>query len=439
MVEELPEGAGRPLSRVPYGLKLGGGYAMTVRQIRSSEKLAIEEREEKLLAGLTSLLQHVYRTIPFYRRFYERHGFHPGDIQRLSDWAKVPIVTKGDLQTVLLEDRTAKNAKGMKVNTGGTSGQPLEFYLDSGAFAREWAHMHFVWKARGYHPRHLKLTFRGKYFQSSQVIRYNAVHNEYVVNANAPMFSVVEAVFALSRKCTIRWVHGYPSLIAEFAHQMEAVASSELARFRSGLFGVLLASEYPAPAYRTIIERELSTNVVSWYGHSEMAVLARETAHGVYESLPTYGYAEAVPQEQAGDCHLVSTSLHNRIHPFVRYDTGDLIKPLVQHAGSLAFRISEGRVGDFVTDRNGERHSLTAIIFGRHHRAFEHLQHLQVRQDSPGAITLLATPKDPRVAHDKLWEGFDLVGLDMDWKLEIRNAPVRTPAGKIQLKVASEM
>ena len=42
-------------------------------------------------------------------------------------------------------------AKGMKINTGGTSGQPLEFYLDHQAFAREWAHMHHLWQAHGYH------------------------------------------------------------------------------------------------------------------------------------------------------------------------------------------------------------------------------------------------------------------------------------------------
>ncbi len=98
----------------------------------------------------------------------------------------------------------------------------------------------------------------------------------------------------------------------------------------------------------------LTANIVSWYGYSEMTVLPRETAKGVYESLPSYGYAEAVPNEYGGDCRLVCTGLHNRVHPFIRYDTGDLVEPVSQHGGSLAFRIAEGRVGDFVHDRQGE-------------------------------------------------------------------------------------
>src|SRR5690606_25906035 len=109
--------------------------------------------------------------------------------------------------------------KGMKVNTGGTSGQPLEFLLDNRAFAREWAHMHYIWKARGYNTRHLKLTFRGKHFDPGIPVRYNAVHNEYVVNANSKMSQIVDCILSMPKDSAIRWLHGYPSLIAEFAHE----------------------------------------------------------------------------------------------------------------------------------------------------------------------------------------------------------------------------
>jgi phenylacetate-CoA ligase len=185
-----------------------------------------------------------------------------------------------------------------------------------------------------------------------------------------------------------------------------------------------------------VIEQVLSSNVVSWYGHSEMSVLARETAVGVYASLPSYGYAEAVPIEDSSVYCLVCTSLHNRVHPFIRYDTGDLIEPISHLGGSLAFRISEGRVGDFVVDRHGNKHALTAIIFGRHHDAFEHLQHLQIRDEGQGRITLVVTPRDSTVEADTLIQGFDLNDLDIEWRLQIVDAPVRTQAGKIRLKIS---
>src|SRR5690606_13395056 len=106
-----------------------------------------------------------------YRDFYRKGGFKPSSITSLLDWQEIPIVTKQDLQLIALNDRIISGRKGMKINTGGTSGQPLEFYLENRAFAREWAHMHYIWKAHGYDAKHLKLTFRGKHFDSSTPIR----------------------------------------------------------------------------------------------------------------------------------------------------------------------------------------------------------------------------------------------------------------------------
>lgn len=436
VVENLPEGLGKPLARAPFSLRLGPAYARFSRIVTNAEPCSSIVTSQRLLDSLQEIASSAWQHSTFYRGFYHARGFSVPTSLSFGDWQNVPIVTKADLQPIPLEERCLAGKRGMRVNTGGTSGQPLEFFLDRQAFAREWAHMHFIWKARGYSPQHLKLTFRGKHFESGTAIRYNAVHNEYVVNANVPMSRVVEAVLALRSSTVIRWLHGYPSLIAEFAHAVSGLAPQELERIRGPLFGAMLGSEYPAPVYRDVIERVLTTNVVSWYGHSEMAVLAREIARGVYQSLPTYGYAEAVPTEDGSAYRLVCTSLHNRVHPFIRYDTGDLIEPICQDGGVLTFRIAEGRVGDFIEDLNGNRHSLTAVIFGRHHQIFSELQHLQVRQESPGVVTLVVTPKDRSINEVEIRQGFDLDDLPIQWQVEIVSEPVRTSAGKIRLKIS---
>ncbi|WP_416137210.1 hypothetical protein ACM26W_11920 [Halomonas sp. HK25] len=436
LVEAAPESLVKPLIYVPYTLRLGAGYWRSCDEILKFQCKSVSEQEEKCFYRLRELVHFAADKIPFYQEFYREKGFSVDQLDSWDDWGKVPVVTKADLQNYSLRSRSLSTSKKVEVNTGGTSGQPLHFFLDSSAFAREWAHMHFFWKARGYRPYHVKLTFRGKHFDQRQPIRYNAVHNEYVVNSSCAMNTVAEAVMALPQDNIIRWLHGYPSLIAEFAHSLSHFPDASVTTFRSRLFGILLGSEYPAPSYRRVIESVLSNNIVSWYGHSEMAVLARETSLGVYESMPTYGYAEAVTIDQSSEQHLVATSLHNRVHPFIRYDTGDLIEPLSQQGGALEFRITEGRVGDFVRDLQGKRHSLTAIIFGRHHPSFSFLQHIQVREESPGNITLVATPQDKAISPQKLMSGFDLDDLDIQWQLEVVESPVRTPAGKIRLKIA---
>lgn len=437
LVESLPESVGRALSHTPFALRLGPEYARMGRSIVCAQTHGTQHGAA-LFMRMRKLLEKAFGEIEFYREFYTARGFSPKDFRSLSDWERIPVVTKADMQAVPLRARCTPSGRGLRINSGGTTGQPLEFLVDNRAFAREWAHMHYMWAARGYDPRHLKVTLRGKHFETNRPLRYNAVHNEYVANSSCPMHEIVEAVLTLPRTSVIRWIHGYPSLVSEFAKHLASQPAAARARFRARLYGVLLGSEYPAPVYRSAIERELSTNVVSWYGHSEMAVLARETAVGVYESFPTYGYAEAVAAENGEAHRLVVTSLHNQVHPFIRYDTGDLVEPIATCGGALSFRISEGRVGDFITDRGGNRHALTSVIFGRHHDAFELLQHVQVRDDGAGRITLLVTPRDPGVSADEILGHFDLQDLDIEWRLEVLRTPVRTAAGKIRLKVAAD-
>ncbi|WP_168109846.1 hypothetical protein [Ramlibacter lithotrophicus] len=420
---------------MPAFVRIGPGYLRMRRSIAEAGRAGPEASQAALLRRLQALLEHAYGRVPFYREFYDKRGFSPRELRTLDNWDMVPVVTKHDLQEHPIEARTAKGLSGRTANTGGTSGEPLAFLLEKNAMPVEWAHMHAIWTARGYRVNHMKLRFGGTYFPDGEPLRYHPRHNEYIVNANADMQVVVRAVAALPAQRIIRWLHGYPSLVAEFAHALAQLPPVTAARFRQGLAGVLLGSEYPAPMYREPIEQMLSTNIISWYGHSEMALLAHETALGLYRSLPTYGYCEAVPAADGADHRLVCTSMHNRVHPFIRYDTGDRVEPVCASRGSLVFRISEGRIGDFIVDRQQRRLALTSIIFGRHHAAFDEVRHLQVRQDCAGRATLLVVPRVAVRDAGGLLRGFDFSGLDVDWCVELIPAPVRTRSGKIRLKV----
>ena len=422
------------LSFIPDSLRIGAGYRTAVRDIRYADSCDASDLEQQTFGRLRALVMHANLNIPFYRKFYAARGFSPEELKAPSDWLRVPIITKDDLQSAPLEKRCAPGVAGFLSNTGGTSGAPLVFRVEKSAIPLEWAHMHRIWKSRGYRSADLKLRFGGAYFSDDVPIVFHPRHNEFIVNANCSMPRVVEAVLALPARHMVRWVHGYPSLVAEFAHGLAAVGGGISDLFRGRLHGVLLGSEFPASIYRDAISMILSSNIISWYGHSEMAVLAGETASGIYQSLPTYGFAEALASEEGSE-RLVCTSLHNFVHPFIRYDTGDLIQPVFKFGASLAFRIVEGRVGDFVTDRNGRRLSLTSIIFGRHHSGFDDLLHLQVRQDAPGRITLLIVPRSLPVDVEAARANFDFSGLDLDWRLELLAEPLRTSAGKIRLKV----
>lgn len=424
-----------PLSFVPDRLRIGAGYSSALRKISDSNSSDVDTQVYVTFKKLKEIVRTSYGSIPFYRKFYDDHGFEPSQLKNPDDWGKIPIIAKEDLQSVPLEERCSRRFAGQIANTGGSSGRPLVFKLPTNAVAVEWAHMHTLWKARGYRSSALKLRIGGTYFSGADEFRFHPRHNELIVNANCPLALVVGRLLQLIDRYCVRWVHGYPSLVAEFAHVLALNKSAEAALFRGRLHGVLLGSEYPAPVYREPIAAVLSTNILSWYGHSEMALLAGETASGIYQSLPTYGFAEAIPNKPGEACRLVTSSLHNFSHPFIRYDTGDLVEPVAKIGMALAFRISEGRIGDFVLDRAGERLGLTSIIFGRHHSAFDHVHHLQVRQTQPGHMTILVVPRADGGDIASLKAGFDFSGLDLGWDLELIETPVRSAGGKLKLKV----
>lgn len=439
VVENLPEPFARPLAHVPFKVRLGSAYSQMRREITSVERMDPEQVRQYAFSRFRRIVKIAMEGSSFYRTFYGDHGFRLEDLRALEDVQAVPVVTKDDLRSVPLDQWTIDKGGGYKVNTGGTSGSPLEFYLDRQAWAREWAHNHHYWGRFGYSPRDVKLTFRGENI-GAEVVAYNAVHNEYVVSAYHALPEIAQAVRAIVKRRKIRFLHGYPSIISEFACYCRDQDPELAARF-GDLCRVILASEYPAPVYRDVIEEVFGVPTFSWYGHSEQAVYAAEGREPfLFEPALTYGLVEALPHN-SGEHRLLGTSFHNTACPFIRYDTGDLVDPLFGREGMMrGFRVTRGRVGDYVLDKKGNRISLTALIFGRHHPVFADARFIQVMQDKPGFAHIMVTvPDTPNQRQTVDWaSAFDSSNVAIDFTFEVRSQPIRTTGGKVPLLVPDD-
>ena len=103
------------------------------------------------------------------------------------------------------------------------------------------------------------------------------------------------------------------------------------------------------------------------------------------------------------------------------------------------FAIKEGRSGDFVVDKGGKKIPLTALIFGRHHKAFDVAEYIQIGQAEPGKATLYVTLKNdktgPILSESDLACLFDLSNVDIDFDFKLIDKPVRTAMGKLKLRV----
>lgn len=406
-------------------LRLGPSYRAFTEQINlTSGELRVAQ-----LAQVNRLIADAYKNVDFYREAFKNNGIEGAGLQSLGDLQALPVIGKAELQKAKLEFRSSSSRALKKSNTGGTTGQPLDFYVEKSAYAREWAHMHAIWATLGYRYTDEKLTVRGKNI-GDRFFKYNFNQNEFLINAYAPLEDSLDACRKLITKRNIKWIHGYPSSIYSFLLELESVDPVLFEVLIDKVQGVFLGSEYPAPKYRNYIEQHCGLRSISWYGHSEMAVLApeREPGSGVYYPFHSYGYAEAVKD---GDSYrLVSTSTHNFASPFIRYDTGDLIEPTFKDGLLECFRIKEGRNSDSVIDKNGRSISLTGLIFGRHHKAFDFSEHVQVKQLAPGSIEILVTSRKTGVDWSEL---FDFSNAFFDVTFTQIDSPVRTPLGKVQL------
>lgn len=290
--------------------------------------------------------------------------------------------------------------------------------------------MHQIWSMRGYSYRNTKLTLRGKNIGDSSIV-YNPVHNEFIINTykNAADYLVELVELVTSKK--IHYLHGYPSAIYNFLKELEATnKQAELGILKSYLKCCLLGSEFPVPYMINYIKEGWGLDYISWYGHSEMCVLAYDQESvNKYKPFHSYGYAEVV------DNRLIGTSYHNFDMPLIRYDTGDLVEPEIDSDGLLeTFSINEGRSGDFVEDLHGKQIPLTALVFGRHHEIFERVDCIQVRQLEPGKVEFLLTTQNELTA-EQAKQYFDLTNVDMEFSITIISAPILTVSGKMPLKV----
>lgn len=432
-VERMPYSVGRWFARVPFSWRLGDAYVRAKEECRGAESSIDAEKEAYAVEMFRKLFEYARQKFPCYRELYEKARVLDLEVKSFSDVARIPVIDKAWAREHFHEFHGA-----YRLNTGGSSGEPTAFWGDRNCWAREWAHMHTIWEIFGYDYHDLKLAIRGRNLGKRPLI-YNPVHNEYIINSYLSVKDYAPKLEWLLIRRNVKWFHGYPSSIYQFILECEGVfgKAGTLQLFKD-VKGLFLSSEFPLP-YMIDKFNEYGLKWISWYGHTEMCVLAYDkSCNNRYHPFSTYGLAEVE------NGHLVGTSFHNFDMPLIRYDTGDLVEVTGRTDNGLVteFAIKEGRNGDFIEDRNGKKIPLTALIFGRHHQAFDIADYVQIGQSAPGKATLYVTLKKDKVddasfvnTDTSLASLFDLSSVDIDFDFKRLDKPIRTAIGKLKLKV----
>lgn len=426
-------------------------FRKTYKFLQKSQWWSREQLEEYQLQQLSKLLNHAYENVPYYRRIFDNRGLKPKDIQDFKDLQKLPFLTK-EIVRDNLNDLKARNYPPEKfeyVTTGGSTGIPLGFYYVKGVSrAIEEAFMKTLWDRVGYHYRDkcvilrgnvVKSADKGKLWEYSLFGRWLILSSYHMAEENIPKY--IEKI----RKFKPNFIQAYPSAITILARFMR---ENNIEPFPT-VKAILCGSENLYPWQRELLEEVFQCRVYSWYGLSEMAVLAGECEKSTYYHIfPEYGIVElngknnkpVMNESEMGE--IVATSLNNFACPLIRYRTMDLAVPTNGKCecgrNYPLLKKVEGRLQELVVTKDRRLITLTALIFAQHFEAFSRVKEMQLMQEEEGKMTVRIVKTLQYSENDEqefLTKMQKAVGNGLDINFEYVNQIPRTQSGKYRFLI----
>jgi len=343
------------------------------RALEQSQWWSPERIGRHRVERLREFLGRVATTVPFYEELFERVRFEAAGLRTVADLEAIPLLTKAVIRANV-EALKARGADGLQpFNTGGSSGEPLRFFLGRERVSHDVA---AKWRATrwwGVDIGDPEVVVWGSPTELGAQDWVRAIRDRVLRTTLLPAFEMSEAnldaFVAAIRTRRPAMLFGYPSALAHIARHAEArgQALDDL-----GTRVVFVTAERLYPEQRDQIMRTFGCPVANSYGGRDAGLIASDCpAGGMHISAEDIivevvdGEGRARPPGTAGE--IVVTHMATGSFPFVRYPTGDV--------GTLDERVCEcgrglpllkeiqGRTTDFVVAQDGTVMHGLALIY----------------------------------------------------------------------------
>ena len=417
------------------------------RELERTQWWNPEQLLELQLKRLRTLLLDVGTNVPYYRELFQRIAFDPRKVRSLEDLQQLPFLTKAEIRKGSDGFRHA-DAQGLaRFNTGGSSGEPLVFYIGRERVSHDVA---AKWRATrwwGVDIGDRETVVWGSPIELGSQDLVRAVRDKLLRTQLLPAFEMSESrlddFIGAIRQHRPRMLFGYPSALSHIARHANkrGVAMNDL-----GIAVAFVTSERLYDDQRTVIEATFGCKVANGYGGRDAGFIAHQCPHGsmhitaediIAELVRADG--EPVPDGQAGE--IVVTHLATRDFPFIRYRTGDMAVrstvPCACGRGLPVLAEIQGRSTDFVVAADGTvMHGLALIYILRDLpgvQAFKVVQHTRLRT----TVQVVADSRFGPSAEASVIEGFKRrLGPEVDVELQRVDAIVPEKSGKFRYIVS---
>lgn len=346
------------------------------REMEASQYWPREKLENLRSARLKSLLTHAGQHVPYYRDLFARLGFDPHLATSVESLQALPFLTKTEIRAHTQGLRSDQAVGLASFNTGGSSGEPLTFFIGKERVSHDVA---AKWRATrwwGVDIGDPEIVLWGSPIELSSQDRVRRWRDAVMRTQLLPAFEMsaerVVGFIAQIRRTRPAMLFGYPSAFAHIARHAQAqnVRLDDL-----GIKVAFVTSERLYDHQRELIQQVFNCPVANGYGGRDAGFIAHECPSGgmhlthedvVVEIIDPQG--QVLPHGESGE--IVVTHLATRDFPFVRYRTGDI--------GALDTRMCDcgrtlpllkdlqGRSTDFLVAQDGTvMHGLSLIYIVR--------------------------------------------------------------------------
>lgn len=357
-------------------------FPLWARRNHPSYQHYIEEMERtqfatpSALASLQSkrlrkLLRHARENCPFYRKRMDQVGFDIEKFRSLDQLPLLPVLTKRDIQEHGKEMEALNFPEMLRLRnqTGGSTGSPLQFYVDKERYGSRLASTvrHNRWA--GLRPGDWHAVLWGSRLDQSMQGWRNWLRNTFLYRAiflNTACIQERDWTEFISKLRAKR-----PRVLLAYTQAAVLFARYLLEnRIKDIHFdAVITTAEVLLPGQREFLEQTFGGRVFNRYGCREMSVIASdcEFHRGMHVGAETL-VLEIVPHETvpkpAGK--VVITDLLNYSMPLIRYEVGDVAAWAEDQNCACGRHLPlltevQGRTTDFLVLSNGRHISGPAL------------------------------------------------------------------------------
>lgn len=315
----------------PLHEKLKKHTTVQVRKdMERNQWLSAAELEKIQLDNLRTFLVDIGIHVPYYSELFQSLGFDPNKLSSIKQLQQLPLTGKPEIRENQ-DQLKADDAVGLaRFNTGGSSGEPLIFYIGSKRVSHDVA---AKWRATRWWNVDIgdpEIVVWGSPIELGAQDRVRQIRDRLFRTQLLPAFEMSEekldGFIATIQKVKPPMLFGYPSALAHIAGhaQKRGVDLSNI-----GIRVAFVTSERLYDYQREKIEQVFGCPVANGYGGRDAGFIAHQCPEGsmhitsediVVEIVG--GDGQVLPMGESGE--IVVTHLATRDFPFVRYRTGDV-------------------------------------------------------------------------------------------------------------------